>query len=69
LHLSLDKTVLFNQADVVVDDAPPTLEKAVECGALGAGLIFPWNRAYAGNGFGLFPSLNEVLDYILKSTV
>jgi hypothetical protein len=67
LHLSLDKTVLFSTADVVVDDAPPTLGKAVESGALGAGLLFPWNRAYADNGFGLFPNLNEVLDYILKS--
>ena len=68
LHLSLDKTVLFDHADVVVDDAPPTLQKALECGALGAGLVFPWNIAYGGNGFGLFQNLMEVLDYILKST-
>jgi hypothetical protein len=67
LHLSLDKTVLFHKADVVVDDAPPTLGKAMENGALGAGLLFPWNKAYAGNGFGLFANLNEVLDYILQS--
>ncbi len=66
LHLSLDKTVLFPTADVVVDDAPPTLEKAIKSGALGAGLLFPWNRAYLGNGFRLFPDLDEVLDYILK---
>jgi len=68
LHLSLDKTVLFPKADVVVDDAPRTLEKAIESGALGAGLLFPWNMAYAGNGFGLFQNLNEVLDYIRKSS-
>jgi hypothetical protein len=68
LHLSLDKTVLFPMAEVVVDDAPPTLEKAIKIGALGAGLLFPWNRAYADNGFGLFQNLNEVLDYILKSS-
>jgi 5' nucleotidase, deoxy (Pyrimidine), cytosolic type C protein (NT5C) len=67
LHLSLDKTVLFLRADIVVDDSPLTLEKAIESGALGAGLLFPWNRAYASNGFRLFPNLNEVLDYILKS--
>lgn len=66
LHLSLDKTVLFPKAEVVVDDAPPTLEKAIACGARGAGLLFPWNRDYAGNGFGLFENLNEVRDYILK---
>jgi hypothetical protein len=66
LHLSLDKTVLFPTADVVVDDSPLTLEIAVESGALGAGLLFPWNRDYASNGFRLFQNLNEVLDYILK---
>jgi beta-phosphoglucomutase-like phosphatase (HAD superfamily) len=68
LHLSLDKTVLFPKADVVVDDSPLTLEKAIENGALGAGLLFPWNRAYASNGFRLFQNLNEVLDYILMSS-
>jgi hypothetical protein len=66
LHLSLDKTVLFPKADIVVDDSPLTLEKAIESGALGAGLQFPWNRAYASNGFRLFQNLHEVLDYILK---
>jgi hypothetical protein len=40
------------------------LEKAVASKAIGAGLLFPWNRAYAGNGFGLFRDLNEVLGYI-----
>ena len=64
LHLSFDKTVLFDQAAVVVDDAPQALEKAVEHKAIGAGLLFPWNKAYAGNGFGLFRDLNEVLAYI-----
>jgi hypothetical protein len=66
LHLSLDKTVLFPTANVVVDDAPSTLRKAIEYGALGTGLLFPWNKKYAGNGFGLFQNLNEVLDYILS---
>jgi len=66
LHLSSDKTVLFDQAAVVVDDAPHTLMKAVASGAVVAGLIFPWNRTYKGNGFGLFQDLNDVLGYILK---
>ena len=64
LHLSFDKSVLFKDAAVVVDDAPHTLEKAVAHRAIGVGLLFPWNRAYAGNGFGLFRDLNEVLGYI-----
>lgn len=67
LHLSFDKTLLFNSADVVVDDIPEMLKKALECGALGTGLLFPWNRICADNGFGLFHNLDEVLDYILKS--
>ena len=64
LHLSFDKTVLFDKASVVVDDAPHTLEKAVAHKAISAGLLFPWNREYAGNGFGLFNNLNEVMSYI-----
>ncbi len=64
LHLSFDKSVLFPSAAVVVDDAPHTLEKAVACKAIGAGLLFPWNRAYAGNGFALCKDLNEVITYI-----
>jgi hypothetical protein len=66
LHLSFDKTVLFDQAAIVVDDAPHTLEKAMACSAVSAGLLFPWNRSYAGNGFGLFHDLPEVLRYVLK---
>jgi hypothetical protein len=66
LHLSFDKTTLFGRADVIVDDAPQTLEKAIKSGVLAAGLLFPWNRAYAGNGFGLFQDLNGVLGYIMK---
>jgi hypothetical protein len=65
LHLSFDKTVLFGSAAVVVDDSPQTLEKAVASKAIGAGLLFPWNKAYRGNGFGLFEDLNEVLGYIV----
>lgn len=68
LHLSLDKTVLFPGADIVVDDAPQTLQKALASGALGAGLLCPWNRAYADRGLNLFQNLNQVLDYILKSS-
>lgn len=66
LHLSFDKTVLFDRAAAVVDDSPETLKRAVARGAKSAGLLFPWNRAFAGNGFGLFPDLGEVLEYIVK---
>jgi len=65
LHLSFDKTVLFDKAAVVIDDAPHTLAQAAAHGALSTGLLFPWNRSYAGNGCGLFQDLNGVLGYIL----
>jgi hypothetical protein len=67
LHLSHHKTRLFNDStDVVVDDAPQVLEKAVQNGALATGLLFPWNRAYRNNGFRLCCNLTEVLEGILK---
>ena len=67
IHLSYQKTRLFNNGiDVVVDDAPQVLERAVESGALATGLLFPWNRAYRDNGFRLCSNLDEILDGILK---
>ena len=67
IHLSHHKTTLFNDStDVVVDDAPQVLEKAVESGALATGLLFPWNSAYRDNGFRLYSNLSQILDVILK---
>ena len=67
IHLSYHKTTLFNNdTDVVVDDSPYVLERAVESGALATGLLFPWNRAYRDNEFRLCNNLNEILDGILK---
>ncbi|MCK9275572.1 MAG: hypothetical protein M0P57_10845 [Syntrophales bacterium] len=68
LHLSYDKTILFPEADIVVDDLPRTLEKAVKNGIPAAGLLFPWNKEYAGCGFELFGTLDEVLEFILVSS-
>jgi uncharacterized protein len=66
LHLSFHKTQLFDQpTDVVVDDSPIVLEKAVEKGLRATGLLFPWNQSYPDNGFNLFSNLNEILNYIL----
>jgi hypothetical protein len=66
LYLSYHKTTLFNMfTNVVVDDHPGVLEKAIENGAMATGLLFPWNRAYSANGFRLFSNLNEVLSHIL----
>jgi FMN phosphatase YigB (HAD superfamily) len=65
LHLSFEKTRLFDSSTtLVVDDAPQILEKAVAQGALAAGLLFPWNRSCTDRGFALFNSLDEVLVHI-----
>jgi hypothetical protein len=67
LHLSFNKTRLFAAApDLVVDDSPQVLEKAAEYGLRATGLLFPWNQAYANNGFTLFNNLNEILIYVLQ---
>jgi hypothetical protein len=68
LHLSHKKTDIYSSStDVVVDDIPQFLERAVECGAKAVGLMFPWNEAYRRNGFRFYPSLDEVLAYILQT--
>ncbi len=61
VHLTGDKTVLFDRSVAIVDDSPVTLEKAAEAGIVHAGLLAPWN---AGTGHPLFKTLPEVLEYI-----
>lgn len=66
LHLSSNKTVLFDEkCHIVVDDAPFVLEEAVKSGVIASGLLFPWNKNNMNNGYRLFTSLNDVLRYIL----
>jgi len=62
LHLSYDKTVLFNKCCMVIDDAPHILEKAISQNLIATGLEFAWNR---GNGFKLFKSLNEINEFLV----
>lgn len=61
LHLSADKTVLFNCCSIVVDDSPHILERALKNNIVAAGLEFPWNR---DNRFRLYKSLSEVKGFI-----
>jgi hypothetical protein len=69
LHLSFHKTQLFTEStDVVVDDSPLVLEKAVAKGVMATGLLFPWNKLYSENGFILLNSLDEILEFILDQT-
>jgi len=66
LHCSSDKTVLFDEAcNIVIDDSPYVLEKAIERGIKVCGLSFPWNKTSHNNGLKLFNNLNGVLNLIL----
>lgn len=61
IHLSHDKTVLFDNCWAVVDDSPIILEKARKAHIIRAGLRNPWNEA---EDHPLFDSLTEVLAYL-----
>ena len=66
VHLSYDKTVLFDEnCHIVVDDSPHILEKATEKRIIATGLLFPWNKLYSENGYILFNSLDEIMRFIL----
>ena len=61
IHLSYDKTVLFNESWGVVDDNLDTLRKAKLAGIIRAGLKTPWNE---GEDHPLFDNLTQALEYI-----
>jgi len=63
VHLSYDKSVLFDQCWAIVDDSPITLNKAKQAGIVRAGLKNPWNEK---EEHPLFNDLPEVF-YYLKS--
>lgn len=61
IHLSYDKSVLFDSCSYVIDDSPIILEKAAKSGIEGFGLKMPWNE----NGdYRVFDSLTEILYHI-----
>lgn len=61
IHLSHDKTVLFDDCWAVVDDSPVTLDKARQAGIVQTGLLFPWND---GLGHPVFSDLPAVMGYL-----
>ena len=61
LHLSYDKSAIFDRCWAVVDDSPVALDKANKAGLVRAGLLNPWN---ALTDHPLFPTLGEVLAYL-----
>jgi hypothetical protein len=61
IHLSYDKTILFDDCWGIVDDSPVTLGKARDAGIVRAGLKNPWNE---GEDHPLFESLSGVLQFL-----
>ena len=62
LHISQDKTVLFDQNCIaVIDDNPDILEKAAMRGIPAFGLKCPWNREKRDH---LYDNLFDILDCI-----
>ncbi len=66
IHLSYDKSVLFDGCQVIVDDSPFTLENAARSGIIATGLKMPWNKDTAHP---LFDNLTNVLQFLKKSLV
>lgn len=62
VHVSRDKSVLFNDAFAIVDDCPSTLEKAYEQGIIPLTITYNWNKhcGFAG-GYGNLTDIGEVL--------
>lgn len=63
IHLSNDKTVLFDDCLAVVDDSPFTLDKAASLGIIGTGLKMPWN---SDTTYPLFNNLTDVFQYLKR---
>jgi riboflavin kinase, archaea type len=61
LHISNDKTVLFDDSWAVVDDSSIILGKAIKAGIIGVGLKTQWNEE---EDCLLFKDLTEILRYL-----
>jgi hypothetical protein len=61
VHLSNDKSVLFDGSWAIVDDSPVTLGKAARAGIIRVGLRNPWNE---WTDHPLFNNLFEILNFI-----
>jgi hypothetical protein len=61
LYVGPDKTVLFDDHHVIVDDSAELLNKAAAKGLITAGLRYPWNR---DSDHCLFENLSEILMYL-----
>jgi FMN phosphatase YigB (HAD superfamily) len=65
LYIGRDKTVLFDDHHVIVDDSAELLDKAAAKGLITSGLRYSWNR---DSKHSLFESLSDVLAYLNKRT-
>jgi hypothetical protein len=63
LYVGSDKSVLFENHQVIVDDDARTLDRAAKKGLIATGLKYAWNK---NSGHALFLKLPAVLDYLNK---
>jgi hypothetical protein len=69
IHISYDKTQIFNGVTaVIVDDSPTTLKIAHDKGIIATGLELPWNKDMRDCVY-LGKDLVDVLSYIMRATV
>ncbi|MCX8111351.1 MAG: HAD family hydrolase [Syntrophorhabdaceae bacterium] len=61
IHLSYDKSVLFDKCTSVIDDSPIILDKAARSGIKGYGLKMPWNE---NRDYQVFDTLTDILYYL-----
>jgi len=64
IHLSYDKSVLFDNCISIVDDSPIILDKAARSGIIGCGLKMPWNEY---GDYQIFDSLTDILHYLRQT--
>jgi hypothetical protein len=67
IHVSWDKTELFNDSDLLIDDNPKLLLEAYEKYSLPcSGLLWPWNKSLS-NIIPLYKSLTEIFEnFVVK---
>ncbi len=61
IHLSYDKSVLFDNCILVIDDSPIILDKAAISGIIGCGLKMPWND---NGSYSVFDTLTDLLHFL-----
>jgi beta-phosphoglucomutase-like phosphatase (HAD superfamily) len=68
IHVSNDKSVIFdNDTVMIIDDCPATMQAGMDFGFKAASLELPWNICMRGTGAFLGKTMGEVTDYVVVS--